>query len=204
MAQNVLHQICFTAIRGLCCLTLLVGVGCAKHEAAPVVLPSPPVASAPGTPVLVSKVEQETVYDRGVRAYDAGEIKRAVSLWREVMATETDHAERQKALFALAAVKLSQAASEAELSTATDLLEAWAKGASAGVSGEDPRFLLPVLRAFKSPFAVKEMKTALERECGKKLVEREEQVRRSLQQQVKALENIHQQIQEKKKGLKNY
>jgi hypothetical protein len=204
MAQNVLHQIGITAIRGLCCLTLLVGVGCAKHETAPADLPSPPVASAPGNPALVLKIEQETVYDRGVHAYDAGEIKRAVSLWREVMATETDHAERQKALFALAAVKLSLAASETELTSATDLLEAWAKGASSGGSGEDPRFLLPVLRAFKSPIAVKEMKASLERECGKKLAEREELVRRSLQQQVKALENIHQQIQEKKKGLKNY
>lgn len=107
-------------------------------------------------------------------------------------------------MFALAAVKLTLAASESELSTAQDLLDAWAKSSPPGGNGEDPRFLLPALRSFKPAFAVKEMRTALERECGKKLAEREEQVKKSLQQQVKALETIHQQIQEKKKGLTNY
>jgi hypothetical protein len=204
MARNVLHQIGIIAIQGLCCLTMLVGVGCAKHEPAPVVLPSQPDAPAATKPLLVRKVDQETLYEQGLYAFDAGEIKRAVALWREVLAAESEQSVRQKALFALASVKLSQAANDTELSTAMDLLEAWAKGAPPGGSGEDPRFLLPVLRAFKPAFVVKDLKANMERECGKKLVEREDQVRRSLQQQVKALESIHQQIQEKKKGLTNY
>ena len=120
------------------------------------------------------------------------------------MTVEIDQDIRQKALFALASVKLSQAGNDTDLSTALELFDAWAKNSPSGGSGEDPRFLLTSLRAFKPTFAVKDMKSNLERECAKKLAVREESVRRSLQQQVKALENIHQQIQEKKKGLTNY
>ena len=192
------------ATRGLCCLVVCAAFGCARHEPAPVVFPSQPASPTPVKPLLVRKMERETTYDLGVRAYEAGEVKRALSLWREAMTVEIDQSVRQKALFALASVKLSQAAGDAELSTALDLFDAWAKNSPPGGSGEDPRFLLPSLRAFKPAFAVKELKATMDRECARKLVEREEQVRKSLQQQVRALESIHQQIQEKKKGLTNY
>lgn len=204
MAQCVLHRIGTTAARGCCWLTLLLVLGCARHEPAPVPVAAPaPPPEAPAKEVIICKIERETAYDRGLRAYDAGEVKRAMTLWREA-AADTDQDVRQKALFAMAAVKLSQAGSDAELSAALEVLDAWAKKSPPGGSGEDARFLVPVVKAFKPGYALKEQKAALERECGKKLTEREEQVRKSLQQQVKALESIHQQIQEKKKGLSNY
>lgn len=204
MAQCVLHRIGTTAARGCCWLALLLVLGCARHEPAPVPVAAPaPPPEAPAKEVIICKIERETAYDRGLRAYDAGEVKRAMTLWREA-AADTDQDVRQKALFAMAAVKLSQAGSDAELSAALEVLDAWAKKSPPGGSGEDARFLVPVVKAFKPGYALKEQKAALERECGKKLTEREEQVRKSLQQQVKALESIHQQIQEKKKGLSNY
>ncbi|KHK00947.1 hypothetical protein NY78_3617 [Desulfovibrio sp. TomC] len=166
------------------------------------VAPAPP--PAPSKEVIICKIERETAYDQGLRAYESGEVKRAMTLWREAAAVETAQDVRQRALFAMAAVKLSQAGSDAEVSAALDMLDAWAKKSPPGGSGEDARFLLGVVKSFKPAFVLKEQKAALERECGKKLVEREEQVRKSLQQQVKALESIHQQIQEKKKGLSNY
>jgi hypothetical protein len=204
MAQCVLHRIGTAAVRGCCGLALVLALGCARHEpvAVPVAAPAPP--PAPTREVIICKIERETAYDLGLRAYEAGEVKRAMTLWREALALETELAVRQKTLFAMAAVKLSQAGSDAELSAALDLFDAWAKKSSPGGSGEDARFLLPLLKSFKPAFAFREQKAALERECGKKLAEREEQVRKSLQQQVKALESIHQQIQEKKKGLSNY
>jgi len=205
MAQYAMVRIEKKTLLGLCVLALCACLGCAKKEPLPPAPPPPPpVQTAPVVTTPACEPSRDSLYDRGVCAYDAGEIKHAVTLWREASRVETDQAVRQRALFALAAVKLAQAASDTELSTAQDLLDAWAKTSPPGGSGEDPRFLLPTLRAFKPAFALKEQKTALERECAKKLSEREEQVRKSLQQQVKALESIHQQIQEKKKGLTNY
>jgi hypothetical protein len=206
MAHRVLHRIGTTAIRALCCLALVVGFGCARHEPVPVVVPSSQPAAVPASvePSIACPTDRESRYEQGVCAYEAGEIKRAVTLWREALKIETDPALRQKVLFALASVKLAQAGNETELNSALDLLETWAKGSPPGGSGEDPRMMLPAIRSLKPPFAVKELKATMERECSKKLAEREEQVRRSLQQQVKALETIHQQIQEKKKGLKNF
>ncbi|MFP5259265.1 MAG: hypothetical protein ACLGQH_09600 [Acidobacteriota bacterium] len=210
MAQCVLHRFVAAAARGCCWLVVLLALGCARHEpAAPVPVAATPPAPAttmttPAKEVVICKIERETAYDLGLRAYDAGEVKRAMSLWREAASIDTDQEVRQKALFAMASVKLSQAGNDAELVAALEMLDAWAKKSPPGGSGEDARFLLPVVKAFKPGFAVKEQKAALERECGKKLAEREEQVRKSLQQQVKALESIHQQIQEKKKGLSNY
>jgi|GEM_PF-941818 len=204
MAQSVFQNLGVAASRGLCCLAVVAGLGCVRHEpVAPPVLAAP-AAAAPVKPLLVRSLERETAYDQGVRAYDAGEVKRALALWREASIVEIDQNVRQKALFALAAVKVAQAASDTELSTALELLDAWARNAPSGGSGEDPRFLLPALRAFKPAYAVKELKASLERDCARRLAEREEQVRRSVQQQVRALESIHQQIQEKKKGLTNY
>jgi len=204
MAQCVLHRIGTTAAHGCCGLALLLVLGCVRHEPVLVPVAAPtPAPSAPAKEVIVCKIERETAYDLGLRAYEAGEVKRAMVLWREAVA-DADQGVHQKALFAMASVKLTQAGSDAEAAAALDMLEVWAKKSPPGGSGEDARFLLPVVKAFKPGFVLKEQKAALERECGKKLAEREEQVRKSLQQQVKALESIHQQIQEKKKGLSNY
>ena len=204
MAQSVCFRIGRRILFSGGALALLLGLGCARHVESPAVVAPQPAVSAPVSALIVCKMEKQTVYDQGVCAYDAGEVKQALDLWREAATTEIDRPQRQKAMFALAAVKLSQAATDTELSTAMDLLEAWAKGSPPGGSGEDPRFLLPAVRAFRPGFALKELKASMERECAKKLSEREGQVRKSLQQQVRALESIHQQIQEKKKGLTNY
>ena len=122
-----------------------------------------------------------------------------MAAWRQALADETDPALRQKALFALAAVKLSQAGSDPDLAMAQELFELWLKNSPAGGNGEDVRFLAPVVRNFRPAFAVKEARAAAEKECGRKLAVREEQIRRGLQQQLRALETIHREIQEKKK-----
>lgn len=181
--------------------------GCAKHQPAPA--PVAPVAAAPAAPATapVSPAcdpRRDTLYDQGACAFDSGDFKRAMGLWRTAANTDADPAVRRKALFALAAAKLRLAGNDAEFSTALEMLEAWARTAPEGGEGADEaRFLLPALKTLKPAWSLKEQKAALDRECAKKLVEREERVRKSLQQQVRALETIHQQIQEKKKGLIN-
>lgn len=188
-----------------CTVLLCLGLGCAKKEPLPQVTPPPPEVPAAAAPVVPAcEAARDTLYDQGVCAFESGEIKRAVSLWRDAIKTETEQAVRQRARFALASIRLSQAGNDTEFAAALDLFDAWAKASPAGGSGEDPRFLLPALHALRPASALKEQKAALDRECAKKLAEREERVRRNLQQQVRALETIHQQIQEKKKGLSNY
>ena len=205
MAQHATFRFCGKLFIGLCAVVLCAGLGCAKKQPLPAVAPPPPPPPAAADAAVPNcGAARETLYDEGVCAYDAGEIKRAVSLWREALKVETDHALRQRTRFALATVRLSQAASDTEYAAALDLFDAWAKASPPGGSGEDPRFLLPVLHAVRPAAVLKDQKAAMERECAKKLTAREEQVRKSLQQQVRALETIHQQIQEKKKGLSNY
>ena len=206
MGRIAMNRFSSISLLFLCTLLLGFGPGCARHEPTPVAAPAPVAPPAPATAPQIQAplAERTTAYlDQGVRAFDAGETKKAVAAWREAVTRETDPAVRQRALFALAAVKLAQAGSEAELNAAMELFENWLKNAPPGGSGEDPRFLAPVVRAFRPAFAIKEMNVAREKQCARKLADREEQVRR-MQQQIKALENIHREIQEKKKGLTNY
>ena len=184
---------------------LLVVLGCARH--APVAVapaPQPAAAESVLSATAAVRVDPDSPYEEGMRAYKEGRTKEAVVFWREAMATETDQVVRQKSLFALASIKLAQAGSESEFNTAMELLDTWAKKSPAGGNGEDPRLLLPALRLLKPTCSVKEIKASLEREYAKKMAQREEQIRRNVQQQLRALESIHQQIQEKKKGLANY
>ena len=123
MAQCVLHRVGSTAVHGCCGLALLLVLGCARHEPVPVPVAAP--ASPPATPakdVIICKIERETAYDLGLRAYDAGEVKRAMTLWREA-AADADQTVRQKALFAMAGVRLAQANTEGEMAVAMELFD---------------------------------------------------------------------------------
>ncbi|EFL51880.1 conserved hypothetical protein [Solidesulfovibrio fructosivorans JJ]] len=187
----------------LCVLALCAAIGCAKKEPVSVV-PAPSTATHTASASPACEPDRNTLYDQGVCAYDEGKLRYAMALWREAYTVETDHAVRLRSQFALGAVRLAQAANDTEYAAALDLLDAWAKASPPGGSGENPRFLLPALHTLRPASALKEQKTALDKECAKKLAEREAQVRKSIQQQVRALETIHQQIQEKKKGLSNF
>lgn len=192
----------------LCLACLLTGslAGCAKRKPvadAPIATAQQPLhTTRSATSPLHAQTEQAT-YEQGVQAFDAGQYKKAAATWRECLTETTDPAARQRALFALVAVKILQAGTESDLATAMDMLEEWLKNTPPGGSGEEARLLVPVLRTFRPGFALKEAKNAGDKECAKKLSEKSEQVRR-MQQQVKALETIHREIQEKKKGLNNY
>lgn len=162
-----------------------------------------PAVSEPASAPPAGNTEQSCNYEKGMRSFEAGDLRKAGAAWHKCLSEETDPAARQRALFALAAVRLAAASNEIELTRAMDLFDTWANNVPPGGNGEDPRLLIPLVHAFRPAFAVKEAKAAGDKECAKKLAEREQQVRR-MQQQVKALETIHREIQEKKKGLTNY
>lgn len=206
MVRNARHRFFPVFLLGVCGLLLASVLGCARHEPAPVVAAPPVEAPAEVEPVAAPAAgapEESCAYDRGLRAFEAGDLRRAGAAWHKCLTEETDPAARQRALFALAAVRLAAASNETELTRAMDLFDTWAHNVPPGGNGEDPRLLIPLVHAFRPAYAVKEAKVAGDKECAKKLTEREQQVRR-MQQQVKALETIHREIQEKKKGLTNY
>ena len=104
MGHCVSRRIGSAAFCGLCLLIMLGGLGCARHEptpVAPTAAPAPP-PPAPAREVVICKIERETAYDRGLKAYEAGEGKRAMVLWREA-AGDPELAVRQKAWMVLAA-----------------------------------------------------------------------------------------------------
>jgi len=202
MGRNVMHR--FPTPLLVCLAWLAFGclLGCARHNPALPAASSETLTAGASKPALHAR-QAQAIYQQGVQAFEDGDIKKAAKLWRDCLSMENAPAARQRALFALFSVKLAQAANEADLAMAMDIFETWLKNSPPGGSGEDARFLAPVLRTFHPAFALKEVRAAGERECAKKLAERTEQIKR-IQQQVKALENIHREIQEKKKGLTNY
>jgi hypothetical protein len=206
MVRNATHRFFSVSCLWACALILGCCLGCARHD--PASLAASPVP-APGTSKPADNAVEDVgsaasvPYKRGLQAFETGHLKKAAAIWRECLVGETDAAARQRTLFALAAVKLLLAANESDLTMAMDLLDSWAGNNPPGGSGEDPRFFLALARAFKPSFAFKEQRAAGDKECAKKLAEREKQVRH-MQQQVKALETIHREIQEKKKGLTSY
>lgn len=201
MASNVLHR--FPSPFLLCLAWLALGcvLGCARHQPASVTC-APLAGGNSGRPTIKAR-QAQAAYQQGVAAFADGDLKKAATLWHDCLCKETVPAARQRALFALFAVKLAQADTQADVAMAMNLFETWLKHSPPGGSGEDARFLAPVLRTFRPAFALREARAAGERECAKKLTERTDQIKR-MQQQIKALENIHREIQEKKKGLTNY
>lgn len=206
MVRNARHGL--RRVVGWWICAVLVGscLGCARPHAAASV-PTPAAVPEPAKPVKLAARDGQTstasTYQAGLHAFDAGQWKKAAAVWRECLGSESDPAARQRALFALASVKLLLAGNDADLTMAMDLLDTWAGSNPPGGSGEDPRFLVALARAFKPGYALKETRAAGDKECAKKLADRDQQVRR-MQQQVKALETIHREIQEKKKGLTTY
>jgi hypothetical protein len=174
---------------------------------APTASPPPPVQAAvpahqpqeeaPGT-------AEDPRYVDAVTAFRAGDMDVAASLFVQVREASLDEPTRRRALYGLACARLIAAQDEKELAKARSLWETWRTESPPGGDGEDPKFMAAVLTQYRPAFLLKDMKAACEKECDKRLLEKEEEVRRIIQRQVQALEEIHRQIQEKKKGLSSY
>lgn len=165
-------------------------------QAAPVIhQPQEEVPALPG---------EDPRYLDAVTAFRAGDMEVAASLFVQVREASLDEPTRRRALYGLACAKLAQAQDDKELAKAKALWETWRTESPPGGDGEDPKFMTAVVAQYRPSFLLKDMKAACEKECDKRLQEKEEEVRRIIQRQVQALEEIHRQIQEKKKGLSTY
>ncbi|QLA16309.1 hypothetical protein [Desulfolutivibrio sulfoxidireducens] len=175
--------------------------GCAEKAPPPPFSPTPlPVATSEETP---PKAEDPRYVD-AVTALLGGDAELAATLFEQVRQSAGDEPSRRRALYGLACARLLLAQDEKELAKAKALWETWRAGSPPGGDGEDPRLMAGMLPHFRPVFLLKDLKAACEKECDKRLLEKEEEVRRIIQRQVQALEEIHREIQEKKKGLSTY
>ncbi len=175
--------------------------GCA--EKAPQPLASPVSAPVTQPQETLAKAEDPRYVD-GVTALLGGDAELAATLFEQAHQGAVDEPSRRRALYGLACAKLLLAQDEKELARAKALWESWRAASPSGGDGEDPRLMAGLLSNYRPAFLVKDLKAACERECDKRLQEKEEEVRRIIQRQVQALEEIHREIQEKKKGLSSY
>jgi len=160
-----------------------------------------PVAVNPDT------LDVETAYAEGLHAFWIGSYKSAAALFENLARRSDDHPFRSKALFGLACAKLAGAENQEEFKAARSVWQEWELASSGTVDQADPRMITPFIqnakimlgnkdsRDFKFPFG----KTGTsEQDLAKRLQEKEKEVM-VLQKQIKALEAIHREIQEKKK-----
>lgn len=167
-----------------------------------------PPASSASAPVFQPQETLTTAEDPryvdGVTALLGGDAELAATLFEQAHQEAVDEPSRRRALYGLACARLLLAQDEKELAKAKALWESWRAASPPGGDGEDPRLMAGLLPNYRPAFLVKDLKAACERECDKRLQEKEEEVRRIIQRQVQALEEIHREIQEKKKGLSTY
>jgi len=179
----------------------------AASGCAPMASPPPTVAATPPEPSFRDQTQHPAVdsgYLDAVTAFQNGDMEGAAALFELAGQTARDEPSRRRALYGLACARLLLAQDEKELAKARNLWETWRAGSPPGGDGEDPKFMAGVLSQYRPAFLLKDMKAACDKECDKRLLEKEEEVRRIIQRQVQALEEIHREIQEKKKGLSNY
>lgn len=185
------------------CLVALAAGGCVGKK------PAVEEPSA-GTAITVETLDVNEAYSRGLEAFWRGEYILAGALFESVARKVDDQAYRAKALYGLACARLASASDAQELKAALDTWLEWEKSVIAQEGQIDPRMLTPFVRSVKlnAPPAkdVREGKAqaviskpaATDQDLAKRLQEKEKEVLH-LQKQIKALETIHREIQEKKK-----
>jgi len=145
-------------------------------------------------------------YAKAVRAFAAGDFQSAAALFESLSRPESRDcgpACRARAMYGLACSLLAKAASREEMDAALEAWQQWRIMAGASPDSGDARMLTPFLhnpnifprqKGQRQP----EKSAANDQDLLKRLQAKEKQVQH-LQRQIKALEAIHQEIQEKKK-----
>lgn len=169
-------------------------------------VPTEPEAAQP-VAVNPDTLDVETAYAEGLHAFWIGSYKSAAALFENLARRPDDHPFRSKALFGLACAKLAGAENQEEFKAARLVWQEWEHASSGAVGQADPRMITPFIqnakimlggkesRDFKFPFG---KAGTSEQDLAKRLQEKEKEVM-VLQKQIKALEAIHREIQEKKK-----
>lgn len=164
--------------------------------------------------------EPHSAYLLAVDSYLAGQYEKAASIFQRLSGATYDPLLARKAYYGLACARLATARTPQELHEGLALWNTWVQMAPEGLPGEDPRLitpLLPRLSPANSPsgpalLSALEIEGELSRtrrlagcqdETGKlkELLRKKTAEAESLRSQLNALERLHQEISQKKKGL---
>jgi len=143
-----------------------------------------------------------------VTAFRAQDYATAHDLFERLSHEAQDRALRRQALFGLACVRLVQAQSPEEMKRALNTWSIWEEQSPPMVSCEDPRLLTPVLQRLvalmEKPVRVigrTAKPPAAPAEWAKTVEEKDREIQ-ELKERLRALEAIHRELEEKKRGLK--
>jgi hypothetical protein len=159
-----------------------------------------PVKTEGLAPVNLESLDNDTAYGEGLKAFWLGDYKNAARIFQGLANRIPEGNFNAKVRYSLACANLASAETQDEFNKAlADWLD-WDKQAPDTDCPADPRLLTPILKNYRVLGAVKEQRQvkAQESDCLKRLQDKEKEVI-NLQKQIKALEAIHREIQEKKK-----
>ena len=191
-----------TSLALLAMLLVLAMPACAPKKPAP-----DPCETAPLAAINPDSLDVDTAYAQGLHAFWIGGYKTAAALFESLARRPDDHPFRSKALFGLACAKLAGAENQEELKAARAIWQEWEQASSGTLDQADPRMITPFLLNAKLVLGSKESREfkpqpgkpgASDQDMVRRLQEKEKEVM-LLQKQIKALEAIHREIQEKKK-----
>jgi len=185
-----------SAILAVVCLTLG-AAGCARKPA--------PEAEAAIPPNPEETLGWNNSYAKAMRAFQTGDFQSAAALFERLAAKDDDPAHAAKALYGQACSLLAKAQSPEDMAAALAVWRKWQEIPNGPVHLVDPRMLTPFLenpnlfvqRGEPERQRPQPQKPG-EPDLTKRLQEKEKRIQ-LLQKQLKALEAIHQEIQEKKK-----
>ncbi len=161
---------------------------------------TPPPEAPPHASINVDALDTDTAYAEAQNAYWNGDYKGAAAVFETLVSRVEDQTHRSKFLFGLACARLAGAETPEEFRKARELWISWEKNSLGENLQIDPRMLTVFLnnaRFFAPPREPKVVK-APDMDCAKSLHDKEKEVI-NLNKQIKALEAIHREIQEKKR-----
>jgi len=160
---------------------------------------APHEAAHPETPIV------SEAYAKAMQAFTAGDFQSAAALFESLASPESQACGpecRAKAMYGLACSLLAKAASREDMDAALAVWQQWRTMAN---DQGDARMLTPFLQSPNifpeqkgQPQGQRSKSAASDQDLAKRLQAKEKQVQ-LLRKQIKALEAIHQEIQEKKK-----
>lgn len=157
-------------------------------------------AVAPPPAINVDVLDTDTAYSEALNAFWQGEYKEAATVFESLFNRVEDQALRNKFLFGLACARLAAADTPEDFRKAREIWVTWVEGAPGVNQQVDSRMLTAFLNnphLFAPPREPKVVK-APDMDCAKRLQDKEKEVM-NLHKQIKALEAIHYEIQEKKR-----
>ncbi|GAB6035757.1 hypothetical protein JCM15519_03160 [Fundidesulfovibrio butyratiphilus] len=172
--------------------------GCVEKSA-------PKPEAAPQPVAVIDTMDTGSAYAQGVRAFWESDYGTAATIFENLLRRQEDESFRSQALYGLACARLASADTAAQLREARETWQDWERiNAGDGVR-VDPHMLTPFIQNPKIGHITKEMRQMApatqpprDTDCLKRLQDKEREVS-NLQKQIKALEAIHREIQQKKR-----